>query len=210
MKWMLFLVIFLPVCSIGQVELIWNDSLEGDFSFVEDWDYPEGVFVNQWGQVSCDGLCPIEIDRMKDEKGRIYDDSLTSFYTYVDTTHLFHSFEGKVRAYEYGDCHYASASLVDGKLHIQTEANIATHSTLHIVLDLENESNPITRVYVLYNSIRNIPRKVYIALYGTIELSKEQLKNGIIQAKFDLGFQAEETEEGGWHHWEGKILTLID
>ena len=41
----------------------------------------------------CDGLCPQEIDKMKYENGKIYEDSLESFYKLIDTTHIFHSIE---------------------------------------------------------------------------------------------------------------------
>ncbi|MFK7784144.1 MAG: hypothetical protein AB8B56_03450 [Crocinitomicaceae bacterium] len=210
MKFILSVLLLLPSFSFSQVDFAWVDSISGDFSFVEEWDYSEGVYVNQWGQLSCDGLCPMEIDRMKDEKGRVYDDSLTSFYTYVDTSHLHYSFEGSARVYEYGDCHYASASEVNGMIHIQTDVNIATHSSLHIVLDTSKDSNPVKRIYILYNSIRNVPRKVYLALNGNIELSKEKLKDGIVQLTFDLDFQSEDTDKQGLQHWEGKILTELE
>lgn len=210
MKHLLSLLVLVPLISFSQVEFNWVDQVEDDFSFVEQWDYQEGVYVNQWGQLSCDGFCPIEIDRMKDEMGRVYDDSLSSFYSFVDTSHSHYTFNGSARAYEYGDCHYANASLVNGKLHIQTEINIATHSSLHIELDTENSSKPITRIYILHNSIRNIPGKVYLALNGTVELSKEKLADGIVQMKFDLDFQSEEDDEGGLQHWDGLVLTHLD
>lgn len=216
MKKVVFILFFtLPQLYFAQVAIQWVEEIEEDFSFTEKWQYAEGIYMNQWGQLSCDGLCPIEIDRMKGEKGRIYDDSLTSFYTYVDTTHFFYTFEGNAQVYEYGECHYATASLLNGKLHIQTETNIATHSSLHIVLDLENNSKPLTSVYILYNSIRDIQPKTYLALNGTIELNENKLKDGIVQMKFDLNFEGEEDSHfenlsaPGIQHWDGKILTHL-
>ena len=75
----------------GTVQITWVKELSGDFSFKDQWDYPEGVYINTFGQVSCDGFCPPETDAMTDENGRIFDDSLAAFYQLVDTTHLYHS-----------------------------------------------------------------------------------------------------------------------
>lgn len=58
------------------ITIKWADHLAGDFSFTNNWSYPEGVYKNEYGQLSCDGLCPPEIDAMKDSTGRIYEDSL--------------------------------------------------------------------------------------------------------------------------------------
>ena len=42
----------------------WVDQLSGDFSFTKIWSYPEGIYKNEYGQISCDGFCPPEIDTM--------------------------------------------------------------------------------------------------------------------------------------------------
>jgi len=207
MKFTLLLFAFLPLSILSQIQSSWVDSVEGDFSFVENWEYPEGVYINQWGQTSCDGLCPPEIDRMKDDKGRIYDDSLSAFYSYVDTTHLFFSHEGNAHVYEYRECHYANASKVNGKIYIQTSVNIATHTSLQMILDMENQKNPIVEVYLIYNSIRNIKEKSYQALSGTIQISEKKLQKGIVQLIFDLNFQA---EEGDSQYWNGKIQCNLE
>ena len=87
--------------STHKIKIEWTENLEGDFSFKEKWNYPEYVYKNRFGQLSCDGDCPIEIDRMKDESGKIYQDSLQAFYKVIDTTHIFHSLKSKNRMYEY-------------------------------------------------------------------------------------------------------------
>lgn len=66
----------------GEIEISWVDNLPGDFSFAKNWDYPEGVYRNEFGQLSCDGLCPQEVDRMMDENGKIYEDSFTAFFPF--------------------------------------------------------------------------------------------------------------------------------
>ena len=61
------------------ISIKWVDNIENDFSFKERWSYPEGVYKNKFGQLSCDGICPPEIDQMKNEEGKIYPDSLKAF-----------------------------------------------------------------------------------------------------------------------------------
>ncbi|MDG1332596.1 MAG: hypothetical protein P8P74_09720 [Crocinitomicaceae bacterium] len=209
MKFILFLFSVLPFIGISQVDFTWADSVEGDFSFIENWDYEEGIYVNKWGQLSCDGFCPIEIDRMKDDQGRIYDDSLTAFYSYVDTTHHHYTHEGTAKSYGFEECHYASAKVLLGKVHIQTHVNMSTHTSLHIVFDPNEAFEKRTfKIYLIYNSIRNVPRQYFIALNGNVEISKKKFDEGIIQMKFDLVFQSEGEDE--LQSWEGKILTRLD
>ena len=63
-----------------EIQITWADNLLGDFSFKENWEYLEGVYKNEFGQLSCDGFCPPETDQMKDKNGKIFEDSLAAFY----------------------------------------------------------------------------------------------------------------------------------
>lgn len=64
MKQLVFFLLILGVISCdsitklklntGEILITWQDSIAGDFSFKED--YPEGVYKNEFGQLSCDGL----------------------------------------------------------------------------------------------------------------------------------------------------------
>lgn len=72
----------------AEIKIQWVDDLKGDFSFRTKWSYPEGIYKNKFGQLSCDGFCPEGTESLKDNEGRIYTDSLTKFYQLVDTTPL--------------------------------------------------------------------------------------------------------------------------
>lgn len=205
-----------PILCFAQVTLNWEDEINEDFSFIEEWDYEEGVFMNKWGQLSCDGFCPHEIDILKDNEGRIYDDSLAKFYSIVDTSHLHYTYEGTTNAIAYGECHYAKATKVNGKIHIQTMMNISTHSALHIILDPAKKDDPLIRVYIIYNSIRAEKSKLYRAVNGEIDMIQRKLAEGIVHMRFDLDFQSEEDSlfedfsNQGLQHWEGKILVEVE
>lgn len=210
MRTLLTLLTFIPFISFSQIDFVWTDSLDGDFSFTEQWSYEEGIYVNKWGQLSCDGFCPIEIDRMKDDQGRIYDDSLTSFYSYVDTTHHYFTHEGTVKAFEFHECNYATASHSFGKIHIQTEMNIATHTSLHIVFDPKKSFEEGSyKVYLIYNSIRRVKPVVFLAESGSIKLSESDYNKGMIKMSFDLKFEEVSNNPDFKQSWKGKILTKL-
>jgi hypothetical protein len=97
----------------GEIDIRWAKNLTGDFSFMKNWDYPEGVYKNEFGQLSCDGVCPPEIDRMKDDNGKIYEDSLNAFYKLVDTTHQFHSINSDAWTYEWAGTNFATAKRIN-------------------------------------------------------------------------------------------------
>ncbi len=207
----LFLLLSFPCLGFSQVEFIWVDSLEDDFSFSEKWAYEDGIELNQWGQLSCDGLCPQEVDVLKDAQGRIYDDSLVKFYTLVDTTHRYFTHEGTARVYEFGECHYANAHIKDEKMYISTEANISTHSTLHLEFDNNNEPIPRQKAYIVVNSIRSSVGPIdFAATRGKIEISRAAYAHGFIQMRFDLEFTHLSTDSQGAQTWKGKILTEIE
>lgn len=207
MKFGLLFIILLPIIGFAQVDFRWVDSLDGDFSFTENWDYPEGVYVNQWGQLSCDGFCPMEIDKMKDDQGRLFDDSLSAFYSIVDTTHRYFTHEGIVRTYEYGECNHAFAKVLNGKMHVQTEVNVSTHTSLHIVFDAEVKLETEFKIYLIYNSIRNTKPIVYLARSGDLEISKKMFKEGIVKMSFDLKFEDISNNPKFEQTWNGKILV---
>lgn len=210
MKLILILIISLPLIGFSQTDLVWVDSIDDDFSFTEEWDYPEGVYINQWGQLSCDGFCPMEIDRMKDDQGRVYDDSLEAFYSIIDTTHIYRSHFAKVRAYEYLEVHQASCSIEKSRIVIRTNMNAGNHCSLHLEIPNDPESNSHHRAFIILKSIRSSfgPDK-FNAINGKIEISKEAYENGIIQLRFGLIFENGSNEDDGELSWKGLIQVKI-
>ncbi|PHR28237.1 MAG: hypothetical protein COA38_12370 [Fluviicola sp.] len=205
---LLFLILILPIVGTTQVSWNWVRQMDNDFSFVEKWEYDEGIYVNKWGQLSCDGLCPIEIDVLKDEQGRIIDDSLSKFYSIIDTTHRYFTHEGIVRAYEFDACNHVYAKKHDYRIHLQTKVGIATHTSLHIEFFPDPGSKIPFRAYLIYNSIRDQAPKKYFATNGTIDISSEALYNGMIQMSFDLEFELDEDDLLP-QTWKGKILLSL-
>ena len=108
MKYIITVFLFFSQLSIfaqypigRKIKIQWVDNLPGDFSFSKKWDYPEGIYKNEFGQLSCDGICQEEVYAMMDSAGKIYKDSLAAFYKIVDTAHQYHSIKADAWCYEY-------------------------------------------------------------------------------------------------------------
>ncbi len=182
------------------------DLSQEDVSFSNEWSYPEGIFVNEYGQVSCDGLCPPEIYQMK-ISGKIIKDSLERFYELVDTSHQYHSMKAEVSCYEYG---YAPFMKVvqqkDGTLILESAMNVATHCYLHIEI-----KDGIVKAVVILNSITNRPDgKTVFKLKdgGSIKIDQKVIKKGYLKAKFDLEFE-NHLEESKPIFWKGLVYSEI-
>ena len=190
--------------SSNKIKIEWIQNLEGDFSFKEKWSYPEGVYKNRHGQLSCDGICPIEIDRMKNESGKIYQDSLQAFYKIIDTTHVFYSLKSENRMYEYSGTNYIEFKkqknrIMKGK----SLSNVSTHSNL--IIELQKDS---CNAFVMLNSIRDLGKNSFPLESGNIKIDKTLFVNGIIKAVFDFKFE-NNIEAEKELFWKGKIYSKI-
>ncbi|GAB5418592.1 MAG: hypothetical protein Crog4KO_03490 [Crocinitomicaceae bacterium] len=163
----------------------WKQNIEGDFSFKNDWSYPEGVYMNQWGQLSCDGFCPPETDAMKDSLGRIYDDSLASFYLFVDTSHLAHTFLAQGSMYEWAGADWISFERKeDGSIVGKSSCNAATHKSINIKI----KDDQVT-AWLDYNSITEQGREIFPLQEGWISIDKKLLRKGVVKARFRFDFE---------------------
>ncbi len=190
--------------STHKIKIEWTENIEGDFSFKEKWSYEEGIYENSFGQLSCDGICPEEIDRMKDEYGKIYKDSLQAFYKIIDTTHIFHSLKSENRMYEYSGTNFIEFQKHEnGIIKGKSMNNVSTHSNL--ILELQND---LCYAYVIFNSIRNLGENHFPLESGNIKIDKTLFENGIIKAEFDFKFE-NTLESDKELFWNGKIYSEI-
>ncbi len=189
--------------SPGQVTTAWVGELEGDYAFARAWDYPEGVYRNGHGQLSCDGFCPPGTDAMKDSTGRIYKDSLPAFYALVDTTHRFHSLQGEAQCDEYAGAEYMIAQWQHDTVVCYSLCNAATHCSLHLRLF---ENNCIATVQL--HRIISGNTILYKLRSGVVRMEQKSWKAGILKAEFNLDF-GKDSLTGKPVSWKGKIYTPI-
>ena len=211
MKYLLFLFIIIafnacdkPIEALqrGELAIEWTDSLQGDYSFTKEWDYPEGVYRNEFGQLSCDGFCPEGIDRMRDSMGIIFKDSLTAFYAMVDTTHEAHTLKSETNCYEWAGTNQIMALLSD-TLKCYSLCNAATHCSLQFYIT-GNKCRPV----ISLNSIHSGEKKIDDLANGYIKIDKPKFKRGILKAEFEMKFNnSAEPDKPMW--WKGKMYASI-
>lgn len=192
--------------NIGEVKIDWSENVTGDFSFKEKWNYPEGVYKNEFGQLSCDGFCPPETDAMKDANGKIFKDSLTAFYKLVDTTHYLHSFQSTANVAEWAGSNFATAKQISKDTVIcSSMTNIATHTSLKLIIT-NNTCHPIIDTESI---VANAKVETVLFESGTIQIDKKLWKKGILKAKFDFVFKnSKNPKEPAF--WKGNILAKIE
>lgn len=208
------LVLLCSVClnqkSISQkfsnpVKIVWVTNLKGDFSFTKRWSYPEGVYKNEYGQLSCDGLCPTEIENMSDSTGRIYEDSLKAFYQFVDTTHIPHSIECDAWCYEWAGTNFIDVyRSSNDTVFASTWTNVATHCSLELTIMGDS-----CIAIIDLKSIAPGGSAKYYCSNGTIAIDQELWKQGILKASFNFDFDHPENPRKPIF-WKGKIFSKIN
>lgn len=188
----------------GEIKIEWSNHLTGDYTFQNQWSYPEGIYKNEFGQLSCEGICPEESEAMKDSKGKIYNDSLKAFYRLVDTTHQFHTIQCEAWCYEWGGTNFIEAKQkTKDTIECYTLGNAATHCSLHLYI-VKNICLPIIEL----KSIVANGNAVYPCTDGFIKIDKEYFEKGIIKADFNFNFKHKENPKQPMY-WKGKIYTKI-
>lgn len=188
-----------------QFDIEWKDLSQENFTFAKEWDYPEGVYKNQFGQLSCDGICLPETDQMKDEDGKIYEDSLQAFYKLVDTTHIYSKMQSKGTAIEFVDSPQITVKRIDkDTIEAFTNLSSATHSLLKIKIINDRYFVPTVELI----SVRNEDKLIYPCVEGTLEMDKTYWEKGIMKANFSFLFFDEQHPDKPIE-WKGKILSEI-
>ena len=186
------------------VKINWASGIKADFSFVNKWSYPEGIELNEYGQLSCDGFCPSEAYTMIDSTGRIFKDSLAAFYKVVDTSHQFYSIQCKAWCYEWAGTDFIEAIQKSvGTVYCYTLLNAATHCSLQLNIAGDNFF-----AFIDLTSIVKGGSARYNCINGYIKIDKNLWKKGIVKAVFSFNFEHKENP-GRPIYWKGKIFAKI-
>jgi hypothetical protein len=190
--------------ALTPIKIKWVSSIKSGFSFVNKWSYPEGVELNKYGQLSCDGFCPPEAYSMIDSTGKIFKDSITAFYKNVDTSHQTYSIYCKAWCYEWASTDFIEAIYKsDDSVYCYTLLNAATHCSLQLNILGDN-----CFAIIDLNSIFKGGSTKYTCTNGYITVDKNLWKKGIMKAVFSFNFEHKENPKKPIY-WNGKILTKI-
>jgi len=182
----------------------WVKNLSGDFAFANNWSYPEGVYKNEFGQISCDGLCPAEIEVMKDSTGQIYEDSLQAFYEFIDTTHQMHSIQCEAWCYAGAGTDFIEViRKSEDTVYCSTMTSIGTHCSLNIEIIGDTRFAVIDLESIVQGGDVN-----FYCTSGYISINKKYWKEGIMKAEFSFNFGHIENPQKPIF-WKGKIYAKI-
>ena len=192
-----------PVSDLS-ISIQWQDSLPGEFGFTKKWSYTDGIYINDEGQVRCNGLCPPEIERMTDKDGNIHPDSLRAYYKLIDTTHYIHTIECEASCYEYNGTDYVSCFKNEaGFINCFTMNNVSTHSSLRLTI---YEDRCIPTIHL--TSIVKGGAKIFKCSEGYITIDRKMLTKGYLKAEFDFKF-INPLSDTKTIYWKGKILAPV-
>jgi hypothetical protein len=185
----------------GQTEIEWDQGM-GDFIFLTNWSYPEGIYRNDFGQLSCDGFCPERTDAMKDSTGRIFDDSISAFYALVDTTHRFYTLYSDAQCVEYAGADYMIAKRQHDTVVCYSLCNAATHCSLNLKI--------VKNTCIASLEIHSITGKdtTYVMQDGFMKIDPALWEKGILKGAFDMTFN-EDIKSSKYVYWRGLIYTKI-
>jgi hypothetical protein len=187
------------------LKIVWVTDLTGDFSFIKKWSYPEGIFKNKYGQLTCDGFCPDGIENMEDENGKIYKDSLKAYYKIVDTTHLFHTISCDAWCYEWAGTDFIDTyRKSNDTTFCATQLNVATHCSLKLTISGDSCIAIIDLISIVLGG-----NAKYYSTNGEITIDKNLWKKGILKAKFNFNFEHPENPKMPIY-WKGKIYSRIN
>jgi len=196
------------VDSENKIKIEWVENLNGDFSFNQNWSFREGIYRNAKGELRLDTGISFEyrelVDKMKNNEGKIYADSLTKYYKIIDTTHIFHSIKSIANVYEntvYD--HFEFKKNKNGEIKGETINFASGYSHLHIKL-----KNNYCYAWNDYKSIFGLGNHIFNLKSGRILIDKTLYQKGIIKAEFDFKFKntLEKTKKISW---KGKIYSKI-
>lgn len=192
--------------SIKKIPIQWINLDSINAEFTENWDYPEGIYINRWGQVGCDGFCPGEFYGLSDDQGKIKEENLELAYSILDTTHEHYSLECKARAYQFGESNYIRNVGVGDLIQLVTSTSASTHT--QFILNLTHPENYIT-TYIYFNSIVSDSAPTsFLANDGWIKVDPNEYAKGIFIAQFSFTYYNHlEPEEELF--WSGTIYTSL-
>lgn len=189
-----------------KVEIKWKKNLKGDFSFVNNWEYPLGVEKKSDGKAGCadGGFCPERCYAMLDANGIVLKDSAKAFYELLDTTHIPYSIQCDAWCYEYdGTNQIYSVKMRSGITYAVTPLGIATHCSLNLSFNGDS-----CIAYVHLNSVMPDGNATFYYKSGYIKIDETEYAKGILKAEFDFVF-TNTIEPVKPIYWKGRILTPI-
>lgn len=204
----LFFCVFLISIALSSKaqthKTIWQDTVCGNFSFVEKWHYDINVFRSQpWGELVCDFICDERLDNMKDSTGKIIPDSMGIYYTLLDTSHIYNSIACEGWTYGFAGTDDIVVIRNGNGYNCYTLCNGGMYSSLNL-----NIADTGSKIWIKFTSPARGGSGNFDCNGGYIYLDKSELKNNRLKARFDLTFY-NHFNPNQQMYWKGYIFAKI-
>lgn len=184
----------------SSISISWFQELKGDFSFANEWEYAEGIKINDYQQIIC-SKCPLRAEKMLDKRRKISSDSINVFYDLIDSTRHYYSLNSRstltnlkenrfVMIKKYGDF------TIEGVTKNQDGINCS--------LFFRIKDDLITSwIYIK----KTEGTKIYKLKEGKFFADKSAYDSGILKANFSFVYESENSLKP--IYWSGKIHSKI-
>lgn len=183
-----------PLTILAQTEkpltpypLQYARQVPGNFSFIDSWNYPMGVYKRENGTLGCDGWCPSEVERFKDSVGNVLPQFRDSFYSYIDTTHVPVTCMCEAWAYGWGAMSGIDFRMHGDSLELFSIGNAGNYSHFHFLFH-NNEVSSWVIFYPIYRP-KSAAQTFFPAKKLHIIADSALLKKGIYKLNIDAEYE---------------------
>lgn len=178
----------------------WFQELKGDYSFAHEWEYADGIEVNDYQQIICSS-CPKRVQRMLDKRRKIITDSMNVFYQLIDSTRHYHSLKSRSTVINMEKNNYIQVKKYGD---FTIEGFTKSNDTLNCSLFFRIKDNFIVS-WAYFKS--GSTTKIYNLKEGKFFVDKSAFDKGNLKANFSFVYFSE--SEFKPLYWSGKIYSKI-
>ena len=187
------------------VLVTWVDTITGDFSFAQKWEYAYNITRNKWGELHRWYQPDMEPPGLFEPDGHIKKDSIAAYYKNTDTTHYYYNI------YWESDC-FSNRTESPDVLFVQfTPGNIfctntrSGKSNCKFRMNMGADSCHMNSTVV---DVLPMDDVYYNGVSGYIKIDQHKYREGIIKAEFYFDFRHPYNPDEK-HFWKGRMYVKM-
>ena len=182
------------------IPISWFNELKGDFSFTNNWEYADGIELNDYQQIIC-WKCPPRAQKILDKRRKVPTDSLAVFYSLIDSTRHYFSLDSRSTLTNMNNNHFITVKRYGD---FTVEGFTKSRDSLNCSLFFRIKDDFINSwVYVKNGN----DTKIYTLKEGKFFTDKKVYENGFLKANFSFVYESENSFKAIF--WSGKMYAKI-
>ena len=184
------------------IPISWFQELKGDFSFANEWQYSDGIELNDYQQIIC-WKCPQTAEKLLDKRRKIIADSMNTFYNLIDSSRHYYSLESRCSMADMKESKFISVKkygdfTIDGV----TKSSDSLNCSLFFRI---KDDLIISWIYV---KSQNNETEIYPMKDGKFFVDQGAFDNGILKANFSFVYYNRKNSLKALY-WSGKMYAKI-